>query len=102
MNSTRRCGRSLSSKEESSSTGAADTTRSRFKLSLGAGTGAIVPVPENESPVRFSVLKQSAAILLAAEHGRVETLSFVVAVRFGTPRDVGMSVRNGLVFSGTE
>src|SRR6266849_10581674 len=39
MNSCRRCGRSLSSKEESSSTGAAETRRSlRFGLSLAADT----------------------------------------------------------------
>ena len=40
MNSRRRCGRSFSSNEESSSSGAAETTRSRSgcKLSLGRGT----------------------------------------------------------------
>src|SRR5208283_4637571 len=42
MNSARRCGRSFSSKEESSSTGAAETSRSR--LSVGLGLLRAVPI----------------------------------------------------------
>src|SRR5580692_11913847 len=48
MNSARRCGRSFSSKEESSSTGAADTMRSRSCGILGTflsvATGRMLPV----------------------------------------------------------
>ena len=50
MNSTSRCGRSFSSNEESSSTGAAETTRSRWSGSLGVfrsvATAAMVPALE--------------------------------------------------------
>src|SRR5208282_3816344 len=58
MNSCRRCGRSLSSKEESSSTGAAETRRS-FKLGLslaadtegdGSSSGFWVPSVSLSSP----------------------------------------------------
>src|ERR1035438_2502464 len=46
MNSASRCGRSLSSKDESSSTGAAETTRSR----LGSGLEPVaVTVPDSRT-----------------------------------------------------
>src|SRR5215469_18926816 len=64
MNSARRCGRSFSSKQESSSTGAAETSRlrvSRLGLFFTPATGAIVPVLPKPWPLPF---------FLAAEPGK--------------------------------
>ena len=48
MNSARRCGRSFSSNEESSSTGAAETSRSRFGIEIGV-VFAVATVPDGRT-----------------------------------------------------
>src|SRR5215467_4232230 len=80
MNSARRCGRSFSSNEESSSTGAAETSRSRVSrlgLFFTLATGAIVPVLLKAWPLRFC---------LAVELGYVQQRDWTAEYAEGSQR----------------
>src|SRR5271163_5338953 len=91
MNSFNRCGRSLSSKEESSATGAADTSRSfegrcNARLSLAADTASDVSSSEVQGVERTLL---SAAVELDFELDVAVDFALVVNFKFSLTTETG-------------